>query len=102
MQTIVQYVTDLKTKAKLCCLMNLQDLLIRDQIVRASDKNMIDRLLREPELSLKRAAQIYQAVETINIQLQTLTSQTSADVHTVKEKGFQGPENKKTSKWVNK
>ena len=44
--------------------------------------------MREPELSLKRAAEICQAAEAANVQLQTLTAQTSADVYTVKKKDF--------------
>ena len=90
-ETIEQFITDLKTKAQLCNFKDLQDSLIRDQIVMGvRDKKITERLLREPELSLKRAAEICQAAEAANVQLQTLTGQTSADVHTVKKKDFRG------------
>ena len=62
------------------------------------DKKIKDRSLREPELSRKRAAEICQAAEAANVQFQTLTGQTSADVHTVKKKDFRGQKTGKPGK----
>ena len=72
-ETIEQFITDLKTKVQLHNFKDLQDSLIRDQVVMGvRDKKITERLLPEPELFLKRAAEICPAAETINVQLQTL------------------------------
>ena len=57
-ETIDQYVTDLKTKAKLCKFGTLTDSHIKDRIMCGiTDDHTQSRLLREPDLTLQKALQ---------------------------------------------
>ena len=57
-ETIDQYVTDLKTKAKLCKFGTLTDSHIKDRIMCGIiDDHTQSRLLREPDLTLQKALQ---------------------------------------------
>ena len=63
-ETIDQYITDLKTKAKSCEFGVLTDSLIKGRIVCGiTDDQTRSRLLREPDLTLQKALDICQANE---------------------------------------
>ena len=74
-ETIDQYVTDLKTKAKSCEFGVLTDSLIKDRIVCGiTDDRTRSRLLREPDLTLQKALDICRANEATATQMKLLTS----------------------------
>ena len=64
-ETIDQYLTDLKKKAKSCEFGDLNDSLIKDRVVCGilSDKNRA-RLLKQPDLTLAKAIDMCRADET--------------------------------------
>ncbi|KAJ8029616.1 hypothetical protein HOLleu_29056 [Holothuria leucospilota] len=64
-ESVDQFVTDLKTKAKTCEFGGLCDRLIKDRIVvGVTDEQVRARLLRERDLSLQKAIDICHAAET--------------------------------------
>ena len=72
-ESIHLYVTDLRLKAKTCEFGVLTDELIRDRIVCGIKSDQVrGRLLREPELSLKKAIDICHASEVSQTQLKSL------------------------------
>ena len=74
-ETIDQYVTDLKTKAKTCEFGTLTDSLIRDRIVCGIINDQTrGRLLREPELTLQKALDICRTNEITTVQMKSLAS----------------------------
>ena len=74
-ETIGQYVTDLRTKAKTCELGTLRDGLIRDRIVCGiTDDKLRARLLRESDLTLEKAIDICQASEISLKQVKSLNN----------------------------
>lgn len=69
------FLTDLKLKAKTCEFENLKDSLIKDKIVSGiRDDQVRSRLLRENELTLKRAEEICRAAELSELQLKLIKS----------------------------
>ena len=65
-ETIDQYVTDLKTKAKSCEFSTLSDSLIRDRIVGGIiNDSTRSRLLRTTDLTLEKAVDIFQPVRQL-------------------------------------
>lgn len=76
--TIDQYVTELRTRAKLCDFGNLLDSLIRDRIVCGIlDEKMRERLLREPDLNLEKAIQLCRANEVTKSHVKELAENSS-------------------------
>jgi hypothetical protein len=76
-ETIDQYVTDLRTKAKSCEFGTLCDSLIRDRIVCGIiDDKLRARLLREGDLTLQKAIDICRANEVSLEQAKSLTNVT--------------------------
>ena len=74
-ETVDQYVTDLKTKAKSCEFRVLTESLIKDQIVCGIvDDGTWSRLLREPELSLTKALDICRANEATSAQMKHIAT----------------------------
>ena len=67
----------MRNKARTCEFENLQDSLIRDIIVCGiDDKNIRERLLRDNNLTLDRAAAIVRASETLKSQVHELDGKT--------------------------
>ena len=67
----------MRNKARICEFENLQDSLKRDRIVCGiHGKNIIDRLLRDKNLTLDRAAAIVRASETSKSQVHELDGKT--------------------------
>ncbi|XP_069103128.1 uncharacterized protein [Argopecten irradians] len=89
-ETIDQFVTELKNQAKKCEFADLYECLIKDRIVGGITSDTARaRLLREPELSLRKAVDICRVAETTSAQLKDLNETTSHDdhkVHVVKQK----------------
>ena len=74
-ETIDQFVTDLKTKAKSCAFESLNDSLIKDRIVVGiQDDGTRARLLRERDLTLEKAVDICRAAETSKMHVNKLTA----------------------------
>ena len=64
-ETIDQYVTELRTKAKNCEFGDLTESLIRDRIIcGVPDDNLRERLLRVQDLNLEAAVRMCRATET--------------------------------------
>ena len=64
-RTLDAFLLDLRNKAKTCEFGTLQDSLIKDRIVCGiDDKSIRERLLRDNDLTLKRAIDIVRAAET--------------------------------------
>ena len=74
-ETFDQYITDLKTKAKTCKFGDLNDGLIRDQIVCGiiCDRTR-RRLFREADLTLQKAIDICRANEATTSQMKSLSA----------------------------
>ena len=93
--SIDQYVTDLRTKAKTCEFGTLCESLIRDRVVCGIMNNMLHaRLLRESELTLKTAIDICRATEVSLEQAKSLTStqeEMSLKINAVKRDQQNGP-----------
>ena len=71
------FLIDLRNKARTCEFENLQDSLIRDRIVCGiDDKNIRERLLRDNNLILDRAAAIVTSTETSKSQVHELDGKT--------------------------
>ena len=74
------FLIDVKTKTKTCEIGNLEDSLIRNRIVCSTDsKEMRERVLRDSELMLTKAANMVRAFEIPIIQVYDLESKTAAD-----------------------
>ena len=72
-ETIDQYVTALRTLAATCEFESLHDGLIRDRIVCGiKAQTLKERMLRENDLTLQKAIDIYRAAETSRDQLKSL------------------------------
>ena len=84
-ETIDQYVTDLRTKARSCEFGELHDSLIRDRIICGiiCDKTR-GILLREGDISLQRTVEICRANEAVTSQLKAI-SHTTTDITTEAE-----------------
>ena len=68
-----QYLTELKLKAKSCEFAQLQESLIRDRVVCGNtSKTLRERLLREDDISLEKAAQLCLAAETTKVQIKQM------------------------------
>ena len=96
-ENIDAYVTDLKNKAKLCEFGDLQESLIRDRIVCGVKTDTVRaRLLREPDLSLRKAIDICRAAETSETQMKSLSDEKSLDF--LRKKGQSRPKHEKGKK----
>ena len=94
-ESIDQYVTDLKIKARSCEFGELHDSLIRDQIVCgiACDKTR-GTMLREGDIPLQRAVDLCRAAEATKAQLKSISSAsatadnitTEAEIHFIRNK----------------
>ena len=91
-ESIDQFITELKTRAKSCEFGAQQDSLIRDRIVfGVSDTRLKERLLRESsDLTLEKAASLCRAAEASAKQLKEVQTSEKVPVHAVK------PRNKPT------
>ena len=85
-ETIDQYVTDLRTKARSCEFGKLRDSLIRDRIICGiiCDKTR-GILLREGDITLQRTVEICRANEAVTSQLKAISHATTTDVTTEAE-----------------
>ncbi len=85
-ESIDQFVTDLKTKAKSCEYGQLCDSLIKDRIiVGIRDDALRARLLRETDLDLLKAIQMCRAAEASRTQLSQIQVASDTEVHTVRQ-----------------
>ena len=92
-ENIDAYVTDLKNKAKLCEFSTLKDSLIRERIVCGIRSDEVRaRLLRDPDLTLKKAIDICRAAETSETQLKCLAEEKPVDF--VQKRGNLRPRHK--------
>ena len=73
------FLIDIKNKAKTPEFRSLEDSLIRDRIVCGIGEKMRERLLRDSELKLSKAANMVKAFEISRIQMSDLEEQTAAD-----------------------
>ena len=73
------FLIDIKNKAKTPEFRNLEDSLIRDRIVCGIGEKMRERLLRDSELKLSKAANMVKAFEISRIQMSDLEGQTATD-----------------------
>ncbi|XP_057191716.1 uncharacterized protein K02A2.6-like isoform X1 [Triplophysa rosa] len=104
-ELIDAYVTDLKNKAKECEFAQLTESLIRDRIVCGVSNDQIRaRLLREPDLDLKKAIDICRASEITKKQIKALHEETEATVNKISKMKFTkiSPEKSATSSTVSK
>ena len=80
-ESIDQYVTELRILASTCEFETLKDGLIRDRIICGiQNQTMKERLLREADLTLKKAIDICRAAEVSREQVKSLTERNSADI----------------------
>ena len=91
-ETVEQFVTDLKLKAKTCAFGDMSDSMIRDRIVLGiASQRVRERLLREDNLNLANAVKICQAAEATQRQITTLGNDAldthNSSVHYCKTKG---------------
>ena len=89
-ETADQYITRLKALSQTCEFGDLRESLIRDRmVVGIRDDKARERLLREPDLTLKKATDIVRASEMAKLQMDELRPETSTaaahDVHAVKK-----------------
>ena len=76
-----QYVTELRILASTCKFETLKDGLIHDRIICGIQNQTIkERLLREADLTLKKAIDICRAAEVSREQVKSLTDRNSADI----------------------
>ena len=80
-ESIDQYLTDLKTKARSCEFGDLCDSFIRDRIICGitCDKTR-GRLLREGDITLQKAVDICRANEAMTLQLKTISNPATANI----------------------
>ena len=92
-ETIDQFITELKTRARSFEFGVQHDSMIRDRIVfGVSDTRLKERLLRESsDLTLEKAASLCTAAEVSENQLKELNSLETKPVHAVKSKSKQKP-----------
>ena len=68
-----QYLTELKLKAKSCEFAQLQESLIRDRVVGGiTSETLRERLLREDDICLEKAARLCLAAETTKVQIKQM------------------------------
>lgn len=80
-ETFDSFLMDLKLKARTCNFGELQDSMIRDQIVFGiNDKKVRERLLRETELTLNEAVRICHASEIALQHAKTFSDNTNMEV----------------------
>ena len=80
-ESIDQYVTELRILASTCEFATLKDGLIRDRIICGiQNQTMKERLLREADLTLKKAIDICRAAEVSREQVKSLTDSKSAEI----------------------
>ena len=85
-ETIDQYITELRMKAKTCEFGTLNDSLIRDRVVCGIvDDKVRARLLRETDLTLQKAIDICRANEITSKQVKTLANEgaITADINAI-------------------
>ena len=76
-ETIDQYVTELRTKARTCEFGDLTDSLIRDRFICGiPDNGLRERLLRTQDLTLDKAISICRAAENTKEHLKEMASDT--------------------------
>ena len=98
-ETIEQYVTDLKYKAKSCNYGDLEESLIRDQIVLGTPNVKVkERLLSIDDLNLEKTVSICQASEVAKRQIRAMTDgpnsgTTTASVGAIKRSGHSSTSN---------
>ena len=81
-ETVEQFVTDLKLKAKTCAFGDMTDSMIRDRIVLGiASQRVRERLLREDNLNLANAIKICQAAEATHRQITTLGNDVLMYIH---------------------
>ena len=86
-ETIDQFVTDLRMKAKTCAFESLRDSLIKDRIVVGIlEDGTRARLLRERDLTLEKAVDICRAAETSKMQVNKLTAGAEKHIQQVSTK----------------
>ena len=84
-ESIDKYVTVLKNMAENCEFAELKESLVRDRIVYGvSDSNVKERLLRVPDLSLKKALEVARAAEVTQSQLKQMDN--LHNVHSISKK----------------
>ena len=94
-ETIDQYVTELRSRAKSCAFGDLTESLIRDRIICGIPSNALrERLLRQDDLSLHDALKLCRAAEATKTQAKELGtgSSSSATVDAVKKQWKQNPQ----------
>ena len=90
-ETIDQYVTELRTKAKNCEFGDLTESLIRDRIIcGVPDDNLRERLLRVQDLNLEAAVRMCRATETTKERMKEIKME-EKEVHAVKSKNHPKP-----------
>lgn len=73
------FVTDLRKIAANCEFGNLRDRLIKDRIVSGvQNKRVMERLLREPDITLDRAIEVCKAAEEAELNIKALVDQTKS------------------------
>ena len=83
-ETVDQFITDLKTRAKSCEFGEQTESMIRDRLVfGVSDIRLKERLLREGDLSLERAANLCRAAEETKQQIKDISDK--KEVHILKK-----------------
>ena len=74
-ENVDSWIKDLKTKAGNCEFGDQKDLMIRDKLVfGVSDERVKERLLRESDLTLKKAVDVIHATETTRQQIREMSS----------------------------
>ncbi|KAK7111890.1 hypothetical protein V1264_011443 [Littorina saxatilis] len=91
-ETFDVYLTDLKLKAKSCEFGQLKDSLIKDRLVGGILSDQVrGRLLREADLTLKKAEDICRAAEATEAQLKLMNEEQSTSVNAVKHRNKEKP-----------
>ena len=86
-----QYRTSLRKLSEGCEFASITpEEILRDRLVFGiRDDKVRERLLREPSLTLTKADEICRAAESLNIQMKTITDESSTLIHAVKFQGYQ-------------
>ena len=85
-ESLDQFVTNLRLKARSCEFGNQEESLIRDRVVLGiEDKKLQERFLRETELSLQKALDIGHAAEITKIHVKMLQSQSGPSLNIVQK-----------------
>ena len=85
-QTFNDFVTELKKLSADCAFDTLKDSCIKDMIIcGVSDHGLRERMLREPDIYLKKAVELGQAAEETKLHAKQLAEDTSRSVHIIKK-----------------